>query len=104
MPREPVKLCTLSNVVRGGQQRREANTGTAVVGGPPNHDMREVVRIHDESASWPDCVKPPDSVSIAFRKPLREAQMSSQSPKGRDRLSLAEPAQQACAWRMNVLN
>ena len=47
----------------------------AVVGRLPKHGMREVVRIHDKSASWPDCVKPPDGVSIAFRKPQREALM-----------------------------
>ena len=97
-----MKRCTQWGVSGGGQQRREANTGAAVVGRLPNHKTREVVRIYDKSASWPDCVKPPDSTSIAFRKPLREALMPSQSPNGRDKLSPAKPDQLAGSWRMNV--
>ena len=58
-----------------------------MVGGLPNHCLREVERNSDKSASWPDCVKPPDKASIAFHSALREGFASTQWPNDRDRLS-----------------
>lgn len=47
-------------VIQGGGQQPEGRALSAVVGGPLSHTLREVGRKGDGTASWPDCVKPPE--------------------------------------------